>query len=317
MFRQRLTARVLAALETFRQVHTITSTTIALHNQQVLGIAEYGSPKGFPVFYFHGSPGSRLEAKGWHDFARSANARLIGVDRPGIGLSSLPEKDTSLLAWPDRISELADKLNLDRFSVLGCSGGGPYAIACAYGIPNERLKRAGVAAGMGPIEGGFRGAEWQRYLAFQVNRFLPAAWLHWIVDRSFARHTRNPDPLVFEKNVIDKVINNVLSAEDAAYYRDHTTRRDLVDDWRQAFAQGAAGYVTDAKTIFSPWPFQLGDVKGDVLLWYGSKDTFTPLSMGRYMQSRMPRARLIECEGDTHWSIADHGVEILEALVRC
>ncbi len=42
-----------------------------------------------------------------------------------------------LLDWPDGVVELADNLPLDRFAVVGFSGGGPYALACAYKIPHR------------------------------------------------------------------------------------------------------------------------------------------------------------------------------------
>ncbi|KAK3711471.1 hypothetical protein LTR37_009650 [Vermiconidia calcicola] len=292
--------------------------TCALPEKRTLGYAEFGSPHGNPVFYFHGSPASRLETRIWHDCATKTNTRLIGVDRPGIGLSSLPSSPYNLLNWPTDILHLADHLNLAKFHVIGASGGGPYAVACAHSLPQDRLLRAGVMAGMGPVEYGYAGTSWQRYIAFNTNRYLPRSWLHWLVDKNFAVHAQNPDTKVFERKVIDKFINTALPAADAALFKDPKTRQDLIDDWRQAFRQGAGGYVQDAKILFSPWGFDLKDVKGEVRLWYGSGDVFTPVGMGRYLAERMPRARLREVEGATHFTIADgeQGVRILEELVE-
>ena len=66
-----------------------TDQTIKLKDGRMLGYAEYGAPEGKPVFYFHGFPGSRLD---WpisdsDDSATQLNARIIAVDRPGMGLS--------------------------------------------------------------------------------------------------------------------------------------------------------------------------------------------------------------------------------------
>jgi pimeloyl-ACP methyl ester carboxylesterase len=65
------------------------SHSLYLRDGRRLGYAEYGDPQGLPVFFFHGTPGSRFEC-GHADIAddfRRAGARLIAPDRPGIGLS--------------------------------------------------------------------------------------------------------------------------------------------------------------------------------------------------------------------------------------
>ncbi len=38
------------------------------------------------------------------------------------------------------MAELADQFELERFAIVGVSGGGPYALACAARIP-ERISR--------------------------------------------------------------------------------------------------------------------------------------------------------------------------------
>jgi pimeloyl-ACP methyl ester carboxylesterase len=129
-----------------------TNKTIKLKDGRMLGYAEYGNPEGKPVFYFHGFPGSRLD---WllsdpDDSAAEMNTRIIAVDRPGMGLSDF-KRGRKILDWPDDVVELADALRLDRFAVMGFSGGGPYAAACAYKIPG-RLIATAIVCGMGPVE---------------------------------------------------------------------------------------------------------------------------------------------------------------------
>ncbi len=124
-----------------------TDKTIRLQDGQILDYAEYGSPEEKPMFYFHGHPGARLEARFMAEQAVQAGIRLIGVDRSGMGLSSY-KAGRHLLDWPDDVCELADNLGIDRFGVAGFSGGGPYAIACAYKLPN-RLTACRVIAGAG------------------------------------------------------------------------------------------------------------------------------------------------------------------------
>jgi pimeloyl-ACP methyl ester carboxylesterase len=123
---------------------------LSLSDGRKLGFAEFGEMQGKPVFYFHGFPGSRLEARLAEKISRDSHIRFIGIDRPGFGVSGFKPKRT-LLDWPDDVIELADALGIDRFSTLGVSGGGPFAAACAHQIP-DRLISVGIVCGMGPVD---------------------------------------------------------------------------------------------------------------------------------------------------------------------
>ena len=112
-----------------------------------LGYDEHGAPDGAPIFYLHGLPSSRLEAKLYlsEDLLQSLNVRLIAVDRPGMGLSDFQPK-RRLLDFPRDLLALADHLNIERFSILAYSLRGPYGLACAFAIP-ERLHKVGIVSG--------------------------------------------------------------------------------------------------------------------------------------------------------------------------
>ena len=58
---------------------------------------------------------------------------MISPDRPGIGLSD-PKPGRTVLDWAADVSELAEHLGLQRFSVMGWSMGGPYAAAVGYAL---------------------------------------------------------------------------------------------------------------------------------------------------------------------------------------
>jgi pimeloyl-ACP methyl ester carboxylesterase len=120
---------------------------LQLRDGRTLGFAEYGDPAGNVLFYFHGYPGARVEARLLAEPAERLGTRLIGIDRPGIGFSTFQAR-RRFLDWPADVAELADKLGIDRFSVVGCSGGGPNALAYACRIP-DRLIACGIVAGAG------------------------------------------------------------------------------------------------------------------------------------------------------------------------
>ena len=81
---------------------------------------------------------------GNEELLQEAGVRLIAVDRPGVGDSSF-QPGRRLSDWPAEVCALADALGLERFSVLGYSGGGPYAAVCAAMLP-ERLQAAGMVS---------------------------------------------------------------------------------------------------------------------------------------------------------------------------
>jgi ketosteroid isomerase-like protein len=96
-----------------------------------------------------GLPGSRIEGRLGDEAATATGVRLIAIDRPGMGLSDFQLR-RALVDWPDDVAQVAWALELDRFSVLGISGGGPYAAACAWKLA-ARLTGAGIVSHEGEI----------------------------------------------------------------------------------------------------------------------------------------------------------------------
>jgi pimeloyl-ACP methyl ester carboxylesterase len=107
-----------------------TNNVFRLRDGRALGYAEYGDPGGTPVFFFHGSPGSRLQRHPDASIASELGTRIITIDRPGYGLSDF-QPERTLLDWPADVAQLADALHIERFAAIGLSGGGPYLLACA------------------------------------------------------------------------------------------------------------------------------------------------------------------------------------------
>ena len=108
-------------------------------------------PDGTPILFFHGFGSSRLIRHPDDALAEQAGVRLICIDRPGIGLSTA-RPGRRLLDWPVDVASLADELGLARFSIIGWSGGGPYALACAYAMP-DRTTEVGLVSAPAPLAG--------------------------------------------------------------------------------------------------------------------------------------------------------------------
>ena len=122
-----------------------------LPDGRALGFARFGALDGKPLLFFHGLGASRLTRHPDDSIATSLGVQVITVDRPGIGLSD-PKPGRTLLDWPNDVVALADALGIEQFAVLGWSGGGAHALACAYKIP-ERLSAVGVVSSGAPLAG--------------------------------------------------------------------------------------------------------------------------------------------------------------------
>jgi pimeloyl-ACP methyl ester carboxylesterase len=98
-----------------------------------------GDSKGFPVFLLHGTPGSRSGPAPRTSVLYRLGIRLICYDRPGYGGSErFKGRTVADAAWD--VLAIADHLNLGQFGVVGRSGGGPHALACAARLDHSRLR---------------------------------------------------------------------------------------------------------------------------------------------------------------------------------
>ncbi len=112
-----------------------TETDLTLADGRTLHVYDAGGP-GLPVFWQHGTPNIGLPPVPLLAAAERLGLRWVGHDRPGYGGSS-PQPGRTVAAVADDVAALADALGVDRFAVMGHSGGGPHALACAALLPGR------------------------------------------------------------------------------------------------------------------------------------------------------------------------------------
>jgi len=105
-------------------------------NNRKIAWLEGGDPEGFPLFYAHGNPGSRLELLFMDKTAKQYGLRLIVFDRPGIGKSDYIE-GYPLLEFARDLVRMADDKGFKKFGLIGWSSGGPPVLATAYHSPDR------------------------------------------------------------------------------------------------------------------------------------------------------------------------------------
>ncbi|MEO0759842.1 MAG: alpha/beta hydrolase [Cyanobacteria bacterium J06648_16] len=283
-------------------------THIQLSDKRRLAYTEYGVSSGIPVFLFHGLPGSRLAWGYLPGDPFPPGLRIIAPDRPGYGRSD-PNPGRTLLDWANDIAELADALEIDKFAVVGVSGGGPGALTCAWQMP-DRLTLVGVVSGAAPTDapGVFEGMS-------QTNRFFTKlAWrLPWIstVNVRFLASLirRNParyiNTMKFKAHDVDKRILARPEIQDM-----------LVKDFTEALQGGAQGMVDDMNANHGrPWGFPLDQIRPKVHVWFCELDYSVPPAMGRYLSNTIPNCEATLVSDAGHLWILLHLSDVLTTLL--
>ena len=254
-----------------------------LPDGRLLGYNEYGPGDGKPLFYFHGTPSSRIE---WQmvaseQLATQLHLRVIAMDRPGMGLSDF-QPGRRLSDWPTDVAALAGGLGIDRFAVLGYSGGGPYAAVCALAIP-ERLTAVGLVSSVGPFrEPGLtqginpasrqffdlcRDKPGQGRLMLRIMGLMAGAAPRRLIAQSVAA-LPEPDQVVLTRPRIQQGYLQTL---------------------REALRHGPRGAQHDTALMVGPWEFQPQQITITVHLWHGEADRDAPIAMGRYLAATIPK----------------------------
>jgi pimeloyl-ACP methyl ester carboxylesterase len=279
---------------------------LTLASGRTLGYAEYGDRHGWPLVYLHGFPGSRFAGGVIDEPARVAGVRVLAPERPGLGLSS-PQPGRTLVDHAAGVRALVEALGISRFAVLGESGGGPYALACAHALP-EQVECAAVVSGLGPVgcAGWTDGIAAKERVGYALARRAPllagralvpiAAWAR-LRPRAFLHVTRWQ-----------------LGGADREALRGPLG--DLVAaDFAEAFRQGGRGVGQDLALLFRPWSFELAAIRVPVIFFHGTADRTVSLAATRGLAASLTGARLHVFEGHGHFSLlAGKADEILRVM---
>jgi pimeloyl-ACP methyl ester carboxylesterase len=267
---------------------------------------EAGRPRGRPVFAFHGTPGSRRQVSFDEKSIAAAGVRMIAPDRPGYGLSSFHPR-RSLVDWAADVSALADHLKLDSFTVVGVSGGGPHALACARML-GDRVSAAGIVSGVGPMgdpefDVGMVG--FNRGLSFLARQSpLVLRPIFWFQEFSVRRW---PEAAM-------RAATRQFPASDVEILERADVRSAFFDDAHRSSATAAQAATQDFVLFARDWGFRLQDVTVPCHFWHGDADRNVLIGHGRFMVGRIPGAVLHECPGEGHLLYLNHLEEVLRTV---
>ena len=275
--------------------------SVTVGDGRTLAYATFGDPAGEPVFVFHGGIGSRGMGLLFDEAAAVQGLRIIAPDRPGYGRSD-PRPDRALTDWPTDVAALADALDIDRFAVLGVSGGGPYAAACAAALP-DRVAAAALVSSMGPP-----GSPMPRGLRVLVRlaRLLPPL-PRFVLGRQLRRAREDPDA------AIAKRASGAADPEQAMHHSE--AGRILNAQTAEGGRQGSAAAAREIRLVGSDWGFDLGTIEAPVGIWHGSLDRTIPVAMAEDLHERIPGSMLTVHDDVGHLSLpVSYQEEILGVL---
>ena len=275
--------------------------TIKTSDGRTVGWADYGRPDQSPVVYCHGGPGNRHEPAYIADAAERAGLRLIGIDRPGYGLST-PQPGRSIGGWVSDGLAVVDHLGIDRFLTVGVSTGGSYALALAARSPRVIgvVPCSAVSDARSP----------------EVRALTVSCHPVW--------NARNRDEAVGIAKEIFGEHGELLipplgppgaDLSDSALVK----TKEFLSWWTpfvlEAFKNGVDGFVDDRLADAAGWgSFDVAKISCPVTVMHGTTDGLVPLATARYTASIVPGATLRLFENIGHMSILSKLVEVTRAL---
>ena len=284
--------------------------TVKVRDGRRLAFAEFGPAGGRPIFWLHGTPGARRQIpQAARLAAEELDVRLIGVDRPGVG-GSTAHLYRSIADFAPDLAMVADDLDIDRFSLIGLSGGGPYVLAAAAAFP-ERVIAGAVLGGVAPTRGrdaapgGLVGLAARFGFAITTMRVplsLALTGFVWAV-RPFgspaldiyARFSPEGDRRLFARPEIKAM---------------------FLDDLLGGSRTGLKAPVHDVVLFTRHWGFELSDVKVPIRWWHGDADHIVPIAHGHHVVERLPDATFALLPGESHLAGLGAAEVVLDTLLE-
>lgn len=272
-----------------------------------LSVESLGDPEGKPVFLMHGTPGGRNGPRPRGIVLYRLGIHLISYDRPGYpGSDRMPGRNVASAAEDVRM--IADYLDIDRFSVVGRSGGAPHALACAALLP-DRVISAAALASLAPYDA--EGLNWEAGMtesnvrAYHLAKFEPPDALEIMLREQAGLVGKGSEGLL-------RTLGPEMSARDKEVIDDIALRHIIANVHVEALSNNCVdGWVDDVVALGRPWGFRPDKIMVPVKLWGGRDDVFSPVGHTYWLAEMISGAELEIGDGEAHFGT----VKILPATL--
>jgi pimeloyl-ACP methyl ester carboxylesterase len=250
---------------------------------------------GLVVVWHHGTPNVGAPPAPLFAASQRLGIRWVSYDRPGYG-GSTPRPGRDVASAAADVAAVADALGVGTFAVMGHSGGGPHALACAALLPG-RVTAAVTLSGPAPY--GAPGLDWFAGMGESSAASLRAAVAGRAAKERHEAAATDGDPAF-------------VAADWAALEGEWSWFGSVV---APAIAAGPAALVDDDLAYVAPWGFDLARVSVPVLVGHGTADRMVPSSHAEWLAAHLPAAELRLSPGDGHISVLAHAPAALEWLM--
>lgn len=244
------------------------------------------------VFWHHGTPNIGEPPVPLLLESSALGVRWVGFDRPGYaGSTALPGRNVASVATD--VASVADALGIDRFAVMGHSGGGPHALATAALLAG-RVTAAVSISGLAPFDAD--GLDWFAGMAAGGEAELLAS-------------LEGPDALAKALEA-DFDPMSFTAADFAALQGDWSWLNSVV---ARANVHGNTGMIADDLAYVAPWGFEPSTTVRTLLV-HGEKDRIVPFAHAEWLADRTG-AELWRRPNDGHISVLSSAIDALRWAV--
>ena len=252
---------------------------------RVLAVAEWGDPNGIPLFALHGTPGGRIAY--WLDpgiYARYGLRRLT-VDRPGYG-ESTRQKGRTVADFVHDVETISAALGVDKFAVVGGSGGGPHALALAA-LMGDRVLRCLADVSIAPFR-----APGLDFLAGMnegnVIEFKAALAGEDTLRELLVRERATTLQRLTDGRTDFLGDDYEMSEPDRRQMEKHLSR--IAHHLADCLVPGVDGWIDDDLAFTKPWGFDVESIRVPMFITYGRADNLVPAAHGDWLAAHIPGA---------------------------
>lgn len=280
--------------------------TVVLPDGRLIAFRDLGNPDGVPVFILHPVVQSSLMRPQEAAMAGECGARLISVERPGIGLST-HDPEGNYASFANDLASVADALGIGNFYMIGWASGAPYALTAAsrlgarvsrLALVTPRLNFRSDLEATSPMRqffGGLRRHPWIFETVFSIMRAKRSRRLLRPMIRNFLE-TSEPDRRLFERDpaLLDCFADSLIEAIDRSH----------------------KGIVAELNFYAAETPAETSGLAKPLLVWHGPEDEMNSIADVKRMLDGVPVEAFHVVEGQGHMVLFTNFKEVLARLIH-
>jgi pimeloyl-ACP methyl ester carboxylesterase len=257
---------------------------MTLSDGRSLDIHLAGPEAGTPLLFHVGTPGAGLPFAPFVETLAERGLRYVSFSRAGYGSSTRREGRDVVDVVEDSAAVLSS-IGAERCYVIGWSGGGPHALACAARLPG--VIAAATIGGVAPYPA--EGLDWvagmgaENVEEFDAALAGPEELIAFMERDSPQWRVVTADEVAAAfGDLIDEVDRGALTGAFSAW---------SADVFHEALRVGYWGWFDDDMAFVKSWGFSLDEIRVPAFVWQGAHDRMVPYAHGEWLVDHIPGAR--------------------------